>query len=191
MIDVLFIWLLCGAISAVIGSKKGHSGCGWFAAGFLLGPFGIVMALGVRKDAGSLERAELERGAVKKCPFCAELVKAEAIRCRFCGADLSATAQAVLEPPRGKFRMEIDTVVGLTGDRTSLVGYVRDAEVRVGDRLALHRREGDVLSVTCEEIRIGSASVESARPSDRAEIVTRIAASTASKGDVLSLIDPP
>jgi hypothetical protein len=30
----------------------------------------------------------LARGETRKCPFCAELIKSEAVVCRFCGRDV-------------------------------------------------------------------------------------------------------
>jgi hypothetical protein len=46
-----------------------------------LGPFGFAVAL--------LPGVEPE-GQTKKCPYCAEIIKQEAIVCRFCGKDLPA-----------------------------------------------------------------------------------------------------
>ena len=42
----------------------------------------------VKKDEEALDRGEL-----RKCPSCAELVKAEAIKCRHCGDTLNIGSQ--------------------------------------------------------------------------------------------------
>jgi hypothetical protein len=81
---------VCGVASSVIGSSKGRDGCSWALAGFLLGPIGVLMAIGVT----SQQEGSPPASAMRKCPMCAEMVCREAIKCRYCGAEHCPVAGA-------------------------------------------------------------------------------------------------
>src|SRR5690606_10521883 len=92
--EQLFIWIICGIICAVIAGNKGRDGCAWLFGGVLLGPIGIVLILVMSPN----EQGLVQSGSMKKCPYCAELVKVEAIKCRHCGADLTPEATQPQHP---------------------------------------------------------------------------------------------
>jgi len=70
---IIVIAVLLGLTPAMIAYKKGRSPVLWWLFGTLL----FVVALPAILI--------IDPKNVKKCPECAELVKEEAVKCRFCG----------------------------------------------------------------------------------------------------------
>jgi ribosomal protein L37AE/L43A len=126
-VEWVVIWLLFGFTAAIVGTNKGRSGCGWFAIGVILGPFGLILSLVVPKEEQALEQKSLQSGEHRKCPFCAEVIKREAIVCKHCGRDVPiAPVSTPLVPVEGERleEMDRDSLANLAGKMGLKVGYL-------------------------------------------------------------------
>lgn len=80
-------WALIGALLGVAASqKKGFSMAGGIIGGLLLGPLAFLLFF-----VTGITKADQQR----KCPHCAEFIKAEATVCKHCRKELRPTM-----PPR-------------------------------------------------------------------------------------------
>ena len=84
-----FLVAICiGIIPASVARSKGRAFVDWWIYGTLFFIVALPHSLLIRPDALKVEEEQLQTGNSRKCPFCAEIVKAEAKVCRFCGRDL-------------------------------------------------------------------------------------------------------
>jgi hypothetical protein len=85
---ILLFAVIIGLLPAYIARNKGRNFVLWWIYGALLFIIALPHSLLMKKDTSAMEANALAEGA-KKCPYCAELVKQEALVCRFCQRELA------------------------------------------------------------------------------------------------------
>ena len=84
---------LLALLPATIARNKGQDPGMWWLYGFLLWPVAFIHSLHIKPTEADLRRVLAEQGYMS-CPYCDEMIRPQAIVCRYCGRDLVQALQS-------------------------------------------------------------------------------------------------
>jgi hypothetical protein len=110
--EIVIGWLVFSVLVGVYASKKGISPGSFFILSLVLSPLvGGVAALIASPRTDRVEGRQISDGSHKRCPMCAEMVRREAVKCRYCGSMLAKATDS----PRPGHNIGIATGAAVKG----------------------------------------------------------------------------
>lgn len=98
----IFVWCVASLGVGLAATPRGRGSGTWFLIALVISPLLAILLLLLLPTAEDVAKSRAqatgEAGDFRKCPQCAEVVRREAVVCRFCHADLV--------PPRQKTLLE-------------------------------------------------------------------------------------
>lgn len=108
----VIIWIAIAVFTAVVAASKNRNMFGWFLIGMVFSLLALL-AVGMMGPPDKLDRTNS-----KTCPQCAETVRLEALKCRFCGhefdsADITDQRNKQVQKEKDRAMAIILAVVGI------------------------------------------------------------------------------